>query len=63
MRLERVQKNFTQDPLILLVLRHPLKLATLHDLQTKYNTADLYDMIEIIEADAEYNAIHNPSDK
>jgi hypothetical protein len=31
------------------ILTNDLKLATLHELQTKYDTQDAYDLLEIID--------------
>lgn len=39
------------------VVTNPLKLATLAELQTVYNTNDLYDLLEIQEVDREFNDI------
>lgn len=35
---------------LMLIVTSDLKLATLHELQTKYSVVDLYDMLEIQEA-------------
>jgi 4-diphosphocytidyl-2C-methyl-D-erythritol kinase len=42
---------------LFLVVTSELKLATLHELQTIYNTQDFYDLLEIIEVDRELRAI------
>ncbi len=39
------------------ILTSELKLATLHDLQTVYNTEDALNLIEIIEVDRELREI------
>ena len=45
------------------MVTNDLKLATLHDLQCKYNTEDLYDLLEIIEADRELKDIADAKQK
>lgn len=47
--LNQIDSDFSQDFDIYTILTNDLRLATLHDLQTKYNTEDAYDLIEIIE--------------
>tara|TARA_Y100001938_G_C7772261_1_gene273822 strand:+ start:282 stop:458 length:177 start_codon:yes stop_codon:yes gene_type:complete len=42
---------------IFTVLTNELKLATLADLQTVYNTEDLHEFLEVIEADRELKEI------
>lgn len=32
------------------IITHPLKLATLYDIQTIYSVKDVYSMLEIIDA-------------
>lgn len=39
------------------LLSSSLKLCTLHDLQTKYNTEDLYDLLEVIDVNRELQEI------
>lgn len=39
-------------PTISAVITHPLRLATLHELQTVYGIEDLYDFLEVIRIDA-----------
>lgn len=56
-RTRRIQEEFSGDFDIYVVVTNELKLATLHELQTVYNTADLYDLLEIIEVDAEMKDI------
>ncbi len=41
--------EFSQDFEILTILSSELKLASLHDLQTKYSVSDAYDLLEIID--------------
>ena len=48
----RLDKEFSQDFQVLTVITAELKLATLHELQTKYNTEDLYDMLELLDANS-----------
>lgn len=42
---------------IFIVMTNDLKLASLHELQTVYNTEDLYDLLEVIEVDRELREI------
>lgn len=47
--IQRIEKEFSQDFEVYTLLTHELRLATLYDLQTKYNTEDLYDLLEILD--------------
>ncbi|WOZ57486.1 hypothetical protein [Pseudomonas phage vB_PseuGesM_254] len=44
-----MEKTANMDMDIFKVLTHSLKLATLLELQTTYNTEDLYEMLEAID--------------
>lgn len=41
-------------PTVAAVITHPLRLATLHELQTVYGVQDLYDFLEVMKVD-EFN--------
>lgn len=43
------------------VLTHPLKLASLLELQTVYNTEDLYEMLEAMDMHDELTVIQRAS--
>ncbi|WAB56770.1 hypothetical protein [Pseudomonas phage vB_PaeM_RP6] len=45
-------KEFQKDYEVYQVLTHSLRLASLHELQTLYDTEDLYDLLE-------YQAAHD----
>lgn len=47
-----LSEKFTQDFLILSVVTSELRLASLHELQTIYSVADLYDILEMMDAHA-----------
>lgn len=47
--IQRIEKDFSQDFEIYTLLTNELRLATLYDLQAKYNTEDLYDLLEIMD--------------
>ena len=42
-------KEFSQEMEIAILLLSEKRLATLYELQTVYNTEDLYDMLEILD--------------
>lgn len=56
-RIQRVQDSFSQDWEIYNVLVSPLKLASYFELDTVYNTEDLYNMLEVIQVNREIEAV------
>jgi hypothetical protein len=46
----RLEKEFSQDFQVFTLVTSELKLASLYELQTHYNTEDLYDMLELLDA-------------
>lgn len=46
---QKINKEFSQDMEIMTVLMFEPKLCDKHQLETIYNTSDLYDFLEIIE--------------
>lgn len=48
-RLDRIEKEFSADFSIYTICTHELKLATLNELQTVYDTEDAMLMLEMIE--------------
>lgn len=56
-RLQRVQDQFSQDWEVYNVLTSPLGLATYLELETVYNTEDLYNMLEILQVNKEIETI------
>ena len=56
-RIQALQDTYSQDWEVYMVLSDDHPLATYVELDTVCNTEDLYNMLEIIEAKAEYAAI------
>ena len=56
-RTDNVSEKFSQDWEVYLVLSSDLKLATYVELDTVCNVEDLNNMLEIIEAKAEFDEI------
>ncbi len=54
-------RDFKGDIDIYRVLSHPLKLATLHELQTVYSTEDLFDLLEYLDVHDELEYVHKVS--
>jgi hypothetical protein len=52
-----LQKEFSIDWELYAVVACEFRLATLHELQTLYNTEDLYFFLEIIEARGEFDHV------
>lgn len=56
-RLQKVQDQFTQDWEVYNILTSPLKLATYLELDTVYNTEDLYNMLEVLQVHKEIETV------
>lgn len=48
--MEKLEKHFSLDFDVFTVVTHELRLATYNEMQTVYDTSDLYDMLEMIDA-------------
>lgn len=40
------------------LISHPLKVATLSEIQTIYNTQDVYDLLEYLDVHDEFEFVH-----
>lgn len=56
-RIQRIQDQFSQDWEVYNVLTSPLGLATYLELDTVYNTEDLYNMLEILQVHKEIETV------
>jgi hypothetical protein len=55
--MKRLNETLSIDFDLYLLITSPLRLCSLHDLQTKYNTADAYDLLEVLDANREIQEI------
>ena len=54
----RLSEQFTQDFDIMTIVTSELKLATMLELQTVYSTSDMYDLLEIMQAQSAMTQYH-----